>query len=87
MNRLARPATSKVDLELFSLAVSAVNGCEVCVRSHEQVVTAGGLSEDAVHAAVRIAAVIPAAAVALELARVRAPAAAGAQPGPGVLSR
>lgn len=68
MNRLVKPATSKVDFELFSLAVSAVNGCEACVRAHEQVVTAGGLTEDAVHDAVRIAAVVHAAAVALELA-------------------
>jgi alkyl hydroperoxide reductase subunit D len=67
MNRLVKPATSKVDFELFSLAVSAVNGCEACVRSHEAVVTAGGLGEDAVHDAVRIAAVVHAAAVALEL--------------------
>ena len=67
MNRLARPATSKLDFELFSLAVSAINGCEACVRAHEQVVVAGGLTEDAVHDAVRIAAVVHAAAVALEL--------------------
>jgi alkyl hydroperoxide reductase subunit D len=77
MNRLVKPATSKVDFELFSLAVSAVNGCEACVRSHEQVVTQGGLSEDAVHDAVRIAAVVHAAAVALELPRSGALAAAG----------
>ncbi len=51
---------------LFSLAVSAVNGCEACVRAHEQVVTAGGLTEDAVHDAIRIASVVHAAAVALE---------------------
>ena len=68
MNRLVKPATSKVDFELFSLAVSAINGCEACVRAHEQVVIAGGLTEDAVHDAVRIAAVVHAAAVALELA-------------------
>ena len=67
MNRLVKPATSKVDFELFSLAASAVNGCEACVRAHEQVVTAGGLTEEAVHDAVRIAAVVHAAAVALEL--------------------
>jgi len=76
MNRLVKPATSKVDFELFSLAVSAVNGCETCVRSHEQVVTQGGLSEDAVHDAVRIAAVVHAAAVSLELPRAGALAAA-----------
>jgi lipoyl-dependent peroxiredoxin subunit D len=67
MNRLVSPATNKTDFELFSLAVSAINGCETCVRSHEEVVTKGGLSEDQVNDAVRIASVIHAAAVALEI--------------------
>ena len=77
MNRLVKPSTSKVDFELFSLAVSAVNGCEACVRSHEQVVTQGGLTEDAVHDAVRIAAVVHAAAVSLELPKAGVVAAVG----------
>lgn len=66
MNRLARPAGPKVDFELFSLAASAINNCETCVRSHEDAVLKGGLGEDHVHDAVRIAATIHAAAVALE---------------------
>lgn len=70
MNRMARPATSRTDFELFSLAVSAINGCETCVRSHEKVVLEGGLTEDQVHDAVRIAATIHAAAVALEVSQV-----------------
>ncbi|HYD41647.1 MAG TPA: carboxymuconolactone decarboxylase family protein [Anaeromyxobacter sp.] len=78
MQRLVKPATNKVDFELFSLAVSAVNGCEACVRAHEQVVLQGGVTEDAVHDAVRIAAVVHAAAVSLELpAAAQALAAAG----------
>ncbi len=68
MQRLAQVATNKLDFELFCLAVSAVNGCEQCVRSHEKVVTDGGLSEDQVNDAIRVAAVVHAAAVALELA-------------------
>lgn len=68
MTRMAKPATSKADFELMSLAVSAINGCETCVRAHEQVVLAGGLSEDHVHDAVRIAAVVQSAAIALEAA-------------------
>jgi alkyl hydroperoxide reductase subunit D len=72
MNRLVKPATSKTDFELFSLAVSAINGCETCVRSHEAVVVEGGLSEDQVHDAVRLAATIQAAAISLELAEVPA---------------
>jgi lipoyl-dependent peroxiredoxin subunit D len=67
MTRLARPATNKIDFELFCLAVSAINGCETCVRAHEKVALDGGLTEDQVHDAIRVAAVINAAAVALEL--------------------
>jgi alkyl hydroperoxide reductase subunit D len=68
MNRLSKPATNKADFELFSLAVSAINGCEMCVRSHEEVILHGGLSEEHVHDAVRIAAVMHAAAIAVEIA-------------------
>ena len=67
MNRLARPATNKADFELYSLAVSAINACETCIRSHEEVVLAGGLTEAQVHDAVRIAATIQATAVSLEM--------------------
>jgi alkyl hydroperoxide reductase subunit D len=74
MNRLGKPATSKADLELYSLAASAINGCEICVQSHERAVLEAGLSEDNVHDAVRIAATIHAAAVALECAGVAATA-------------
>jgi len=67
MQRIAKPATNKPDFELFCLAVSAINGCELCIRSHEEAVLLGGLTEEHVHDAVRIAAVINATAVALEL--------------------
>ncbi|MCI0572269.1 MAG: carboxymuconolactone decarboxylase family protein [Myxococcaceae bacterium] len=67
MQRLAQVATSKADFELLCLAVSAINGCEMCVRSHEQVVLHGGLTDQHVHDAVRIAATVHAAAVALEV--------------------
>ena len=70
MNRLVKPAGAKVDFELFALAVSAINGCGTCMASHEQVVTAGGVTTDQVHDAIRIAATINAAAVALEIAEI-----------------
>lgn len=66
MNRLVQPATNRTDFELMALAVSALNGCEMCVRAHEKTVTDGGLTADHVNDAVRIAATIYAAAVALE---------------------
>lgn len=67
MNWIGKPMSNKTDFELFCLAVSAINGCEVCVRTHEEVVTVGGVSEDQVHDVVRIAATIQAAAVSLEM--------------------
>ena len=67
MQRLAQVATNKTDFELFCLAVSAINGCESCVRSHERVVIQGGLTEDQVNDAVRIAATFHGVAVALEM--------------------
>jgi len=72
MNRLAKPATNKADLELFSLAASAINGCEICVQAHEKAVLEAGLTEDNVHDAVRIASTIHAVAVAFESAGVPA---------------
>jgi lipoyl-dependent peroxiredoxin subunit D len=66
MTRIAKPSTNKLDFELVCLAVSAVNGCEACVRAHEIAVLEGGLNEDHVHDAVRIAATIHGVAVALE---------------------
>ncbi|HEX3775122.1 MAG TPA: carboxymuconolactone decarboxylase family protein [Polyangiaceae bacterium] len=66
MQRLAKPATSAASFELYSLAVSAVNACEVCVRSHEATLLEHGVSEDQIHDAVRVAAVVHGAAVALD---------------------
>ena len=67
MQRLSQVLTSKTDFELFCLTVSAINGCESCVRSHERVVIEGGLTEDQVNDAVRIAATFHGVAVALEM--------------------
>lgn len=68
MNVIGNPGIDKVDFELLSLAVSAINGCGSCIASHEKVVRKGGLDAEAVQSAVRIAAVIHAAAVAIETA-------------------
>ena len=65
MGWIGKPAGSKADFELYCLAVSAINGCEACVRAHESVVLEGGLTDEHVHDAVRIAAVMNAAAVAI----------------------
>ena len=66
MNVIGKPGIEKVDFELWCLAVSAVNGCGMCLTSHEKVVREGGLSQEQVQAAVRIAAVIHAVAAILD---------------------
>ena len=72
MTRLAKPRTSKAEFELLSLAVSAIHGCEACVRAHERAVLEGGLSEANVLDAVRIASVVHAAAAAEWMAQTPA---------------
>lgn len=66
MNAIARPGVEKLDFELFSLAVSAINGCAKCVDAHEKEVMAGGASKEMVQAVARLAAVVHAVAVTLE---------------------
>jgi lipoyl-dependent peroxiredoxin subunit D len=58
MNIMARPVNGKEFFELISLAVSAVNGCEMCVKSHEASLIELGSKEERVFEAVRLAAVI-----------------------------
>ena len=66
MNALAKPGVDKADFELWSLAVSAVNGCGMCIESHEKVLREHGVGRESIQAAVRIAAVVHAVAVTLE---------------------
>jgi alkyl hydroperoxide reductase subunit D len=66
MNVMAKPGVDKADFELWSLAVSAVNGCGMCMEAHEKVVLQHGLSKEQVQAAVRIASVVHATAVTLD---------------------
>jgi lipoyl-dependent peroxiredoxin subunit D len=68
MNALANPGTAKENFELWSLAVSAVNGCGRCIVAHERVLREAGLTTVEIQAAVRIAAVVQAVAATLEAA-------------------
>jgi alkyl hydroperoxide reductase subunit D len=58
MNIMARPVMGKEFFELISLAVSAVNGCEMCVRSHEASVLEAGSNEARIRDAIRLASAI-----------------------------
>jgi alkyl hydroperoxide reductase subunit D len=66
MNVIGAPGTAKENFELWSLAVSAINGCGLCITAHDNVVRAAGLTTEQVQTAVRIAAVVHAVSVTLE---------------------
>lgn len=58
MNVMMNPVLGKEFFELMSLVVSAVNGCETCVNSHEESVRKLGSSDARVFDAIRLASVI-----------------------------
>ena len=62
MNALGNPGIDKADFELFSLAVSAMNGCGMCIDSHEKVLKSHGVNAEAIQAGARIGAVMKAVA-------------------------
>ena len=62
MNVIGAPGIDKLDFELFSLAVSAINGCGMCIDSHEQVLKKAGATAEMIQTAVRIGAVMKAVA-------------------------
>lgn len=66
MNVIGRPGVDKADFELWSLAVSAINGCGMCVDAHERELRKAGVGTETVQAVVRIAAVVHAIAATLD---------------------
>lgn len=65
MNVIASPGVARSDFELLALAVSAVNGCGLCISSHERALREQGVAVEAIQSAVRIAAVVYATATVL----------------------
>jgi alkyl hydroperoxide reductase subunit D len=66
MNVIGKPGVAKADFELWSLAVSAINGCGMCIDAHERELRKAGLGVEAIQAAVRIAALVHALAATLD---------------------
>lgn len=65
MSVMLNPVLGKEFFELCSLVLSAVNGCEMCVRAHEESVLKLGSSEARIYDAVRLGAIIKGATVLL----------------------
>jgi alkyl hydroperoxide reductase subunit D len=66
MNIMRTHGIDLLDFELWSAAVSAINGCGACVDSHERVLREKGIGEEKILAAIRIASVVHAIAVVLD---------------------
>ena len=66
MNVIGKPGVDKADFELWCLAVSAINGCGMCIDAHEKVLRAAGFTTEQIQAAVRIASVVHAVACVLD---------------------
>lgn len=65
MNVIGNPGVDKGDFELWSLAVSAMNGCKYCVDAHENQLRGHGIDSAKIQTAVRIASVMAAASAVL----------------------
>jgi len=66
MNVIANPGVDKADFELWSLAISAINGCGACIDAHEKALHEAGVASASIQTAVRFAAIIQSVAVAIE---------------------
>lgn len=67
MNMMAKPGVDKVEFELYALAVSAINGCGMCMNAHVKTLNDHGLSKTAIQTSIRIAATVNAAAQSLAI--------------------
>ncbi len=67
MNVIGKPGVEKVDFELWSLAVSIINGCGMCIDAHEAELRKTGLSSKEIQVVAKIASVINAVASVLDV--------------------
>ena len=58
MNVIANPGVDKADFELWCVAVSAINGCGMCLDSHEHELKKHGVPAAQIQTALRIASVV-----------------------------
>lgn len=65
MNIIGKPGIEKADFELFSLAVSSINGCEHCTVAHDKTVRAEDITKEQVWEAIKVAATVQGVAQAL----------------------
>ncbi len=57
MQSLGKPISGKQNFEMMAMSVSVVNGCPMCIASHEKALTDLGLVADKIHELARLASV------------------------------
>jgi lipoyl-dependent peroxiredoxin subunit D len=65
MNIIASPGVDKANFELWSFAVSSINGCSHCVVAHEHTLRAAGVGRESVLEALKAAAIVSGVAQAI----------------------
>ncbi|MFV0494996.1 alkyl hydroperoxide reductase [Mycobacterium sp.] len=72
MNIIGNPGVDKADFELWSFAVSSVNGCAHCLAAHEQTLRKEGVGREEIFEALKVAAIISGVAQAITTAQTLA---------------
>lgn len=72
MNIIGNPGVDKASFELWSFAVSSINGCSHCMVAHEHVLREAGVDREAVLEALKAAAIISGVAQAITTAHTLA---------------
>jgi alkyl hydroperoxide reductase subunit D len=65
MNIIGNPGVDKANFELWSFAVSSINGCSHCMVAHEHALREAGVSREAVLEALKAAAIVSGVAQAV----------------------
>jgi len=65
MNIIANPGVDKANFELWSFAVSSINGCSHCMVAHEHTLREAGIGRESVLEALKAAAIISGVAQAI----------------------
>jgi alkyl hydroperoxide reductase subunit D len=74
MNIIGNPGVDRADFELWSLAVSAINGCQHCLEAHENTLREAGVSREVIFETLRVAAIVAGVGQAVQSTEALAPA-------------
>ena len=66
MNVMRDHGADKIDFELWSLGASVINGCSMCINSHEKQLIKVGITREIIQYTAKVAAIVHALAVTHE---------------------